>query len=256
MASAIALRLHKANMRRVLMIDLCSPLAVRREVSFSTSILQGKQEIDSVFAQHVEQLEDIFLTWEKSGISVITDVLWSAIRARFSCDIFIDATLAKKNLGTTQKDAPLVIALGPGFIAGKEVHLVIETHRGHNLGQIITSGSAEVNTGIPGNIAGYTTERVIRAPMSGTFTSQHQIGDLVRCGDIIGKVDDSPITSAIDGVLRGLIQSQIWVKKGIKLGDVDPRADVNYCYTISDKARTISGSVLEAILSVFNAPKM
>jgi xanthine dehydrogenase accessory factor len=42
------------------------------------------------------------------------------------------------------------------------------------------------------------------------------------------------------------------VTKGLKAGDVDPRGNLEYCYTISDKGRTISGGVLEAILAHFN----
>ena len=61
-------------------------------------------------------------------------------------EVVVDAILAKKNLGTNRSMAPLTIGLGPGFAAGEDVDIVIETMRGHNLGRIIREGSAIPNT--------------------------------------------------------------------------------------------------------------
>ena len=138
--------------------------------------------------------------------------------------------------------------MGPGFRTGKDVHFVIETNRGHNLGRIITHGSAESDTGVPGSIGGYTGERVIRAPESGVFSVKRKIGDFISAGDAIGSVNKQEIRAKISGVIRGLLRSGTKVTKGLKLGDIDPRAKKEYCYTISDKARSISGSVLEILL--------
>jgi xanthine dehydrogenase accessory factor len=149
-------------------------------------------------------------------------------------------------------EAPLVIGLGPGFAAGQDVHMLVETNRGHHLGRIITTGSAEPNTGIPGPIGGYTEERVLRAPCDGEFKAKASIGDQVKKGERIGTVEAEVVRARIDGVLRGLIRTASPVHRGLKIGDIDPRGDVNYCHTISDKARAISGSVLEAILRVYN----
>jgi xanthine dehydrogenase accessory factor len=150
------------------------------------------------------------------------------------------------------KEAPLVIGLGPGFVAGQDVHLVIETNRGHNLGRIITSGNAEPNTGIPGPIEGYTEERVLRAPCDGVFNARLSIGSQVKQGDAIGAVGEEAVLARIDGVIRGLIRSSGSVRRGLKVGDIDPRGLVDHCYTISEKARAIAGAVLEAILRIYN----
>ena len=150
------------------------------------------------------------------------------------------------------KDAPLVVGLGPGFYAGKDVHLVIETNRGHNLGRIITSGEAAPNTGIPGAIGGFAEERVLRAPGDGNFLSVRNIGDTVIKNELLGSVSGLEVRAGIDGVLRGLIRPNSKVTQGLKIGDIDPRGDVSYCFTISDKARAIGGSVLEAILRRYN----
>ena len=164
----------------------------------------------------------------------------------------MDAILAKKNLGTRMTEANLVIGLGPDFKAGQDVHMVIETNRGHDLGRILTTGSAQTNTGVPGAIAGYTRERVLRAPVTGHFQTSRSIGDLVEAGEVIGTVAGQKVTSRIDGVLRGLIRSETKVIQGLKIGDVDPRGQEQFCYSISEKARAIGGSVLEAVLRVFN----
>ena len=166
--------------------------------------------------------------------------------------VVVDAILAKKNIGTHKGDAPLVIGLGPGFWAGRDVDVVIETNRGHDLGRVIYDGPAEPDTGVPGDIAGVGTQRVLRASRDGAFRPVKQIGEMVAEGETVAWVEDDPVTTAISGVLRGLLREGTTVHKGLKSGDVDPRGKRENCFTISDKARAIGGGVLEAILSHFN----
>jgi xanthine dehydrogenase accessory factor len=251
MASAIAWRLYMANLRRMFMLEIENPLAVRREVSFCEAVYDGHKTVEDVKAVRAVDPDEIKKCWENKEIAVVVDPQWHTL-GKLQPDVVVDAILAKKNLGTHTEEAELVIALGPGFSAGKDVHMVIETNRGHNLGKIITSGSAEPSTGIPGSIGGYTEERVLRAPESETFYAQKEIGDYVKKNDVIGLVGETDVKARIDGVLRGLIRSQSPVHRGLKIGDIDPRGDPNYCDTISDKARAIGGSVLEAVLRVFN----
>jgi len=251
MASAVAWRIYMSNIRRILMLETASPLAVRREVSFCEAVHDGSKSVEGVEAIRVDNDTGAREAWSQGKIAVVADPEWK-ILDRLQPDVVIDAILAKKNLGTHIQEAPLVIGLGPGFIAGQDVHLVIETHRGHQLGRLVTSGSAAPNTGIPGPIGGYTEERVLRAPCDGQFKAECSIGDRVKKGDRIGTVATEAVPAKIDGVLRGLIRSASVVRRGLKIGDIDPRGHVDYCYTISDKARAISGSVLEAILRVYN----
>jgi xanthine dehydrogenase accessory factor len=189
--------------------------------------------------------------WRLGKVAVIIDPEWQTLK-RIKPDVVVDAILAKQNLGTRKEDARLVIGLGPGFTAGGDVHLVIETNRGHHLGRLISSGSAEPNTGIPAPVGGVAAARVLRAPVAGEFQSTRNIGEAVRQGEVIGRVGESEVAAEIDGVLRGLMRTPAWVPKGIKLGDIDPRGEAGFCYTISDKARAVAGSVLEAILRTFN----
>ena len=251
MASAVAWRLYMSNFRKILMLETDYPLAVRREVSFCEAVYEGEKEVEKVRAVRVQKPDEIKPCWEKNEIAVVVDPQWQTLKA-IQPEVIVDAVLAKKNLGTHMNEAPLVIGLGPGFYAGKDVHLVIETNRGHNLGIIITSGEAEPNTGTPGAIGGFTEERVLRAPGDGKFQSVRNIGDCVHQNEILGSVAGVEIRAPIAGVLRGLIRPNSQVTQGLKIGDIDPRGEVSYCFTISDKARAISGSVLEAILRFYN----
>jgi xanthine dehydrogenase accessory factor len=56
----------------------------------------------------------------------------------------------------------------------------------------------------------------------------------------------------ISGVIRGLLREGVSAKKGMKVGDIDPRGKRELCFSISEKARAIGGGVLEAILYRFN----
>lgn len=247
MASGIAVRLTRAGFRRTFMMEIKNPLAVRRKVSFCEAIYDGKIGVEGIEAIRAKDEGDILKAWEKGRIPVIVDPRWSLI-SRIQPQIVIDAIIAKRNLGTTLKDATLVIGLGPGFTAQVDVHRVIETMRGHDLGRVIERGSAQANTGTPGSIGGHSMDRVLRAPATGVFRSERKITDRIKAGDSIGNVDGKEVVGKIDGVLRGLIREGTAVSEGLKIGDIDPRGYVEYCSTVSDKSRSIGGAVLEAIL--------
>ena len=251
MVSAVAWRLYQANFRRIVMLELPQPLAVRRQVCFSEAVHDGRQVVEGVEGVRVSGAAEIYRAWEAAQIAVAVDPTWALIR-EMKPDVVIDGTLAKRNLGTVMDEAGVVIGLGPGFQAGRDVHFVIETNIGHNLGKVIVEGGAEADTGIPVEIEGYTQEIVLRAPATGIFRAEREIGELVRRGEAVGEVAGKEVRARLDGVLRGLIRSGTRVTEGVKLGDVDPRGEVRYCYTIFDKARAIAGGVLEAVLRVFN----
>ena len=253
MATGLAWRLYQSNIRKIFMMETETPLAVRREVCFCDAVYTLKKNVEGVDAVKTEDETDIYLAWKRHQIAVIVDPQWKFVKP-IKPDIVIDAIIAKKNYGTTMNEAPLVIGLGPGFEAGRDVHMVIETNRGHNLGRVIVSGPAEKNTGIPESINGFARERVLRSPADGPFDSNLHIGIAVRTGDVVGNVDKNIVTAEISGVLRGLIKPGTMVKKGMKIGDIDPRGNKAYCKTISDKARAVAGGVLEAVLRKISQP--
>ncbi len=250
-ASGVAHRLRRSHFR-VCMTEIPHPLAVRRAVAFSEAIYDGEKEVEGVRAKFISRTEEIEPVWEKGDIPVLIDPDGKRTIKFSKPDVLVDAIMAKRNLGTQVKDAPLVVGLGPGFTAGRDVHIVIETNRGHDLGKMILKGTAEPDTGIPGEIGGYAMERLLRTMKKGIFHPQKSIGERVNKGFVVAVVDDFPVIAKISGVLRGLLREGVEVKKGTKVGDIDPRGKKESCFTISDKARAIGGGVLEAILYRFN----
>lgn len=248
MASGAALRLYRAGFD-VAMTDMEKPTAIRRTVCFSEAIRLGQTHVEDVLAKRSYDAKEARRLMSKRIIPVIADEDCS-IKNELLPDVLVDAVLAKRNINTKIDDAGIVIALGPGFCAGRDCHAVIETQRGHNLGRVIKSGSAAPNTGIPGIIAGYGAERVLRAPADGLFMPKKSIGDIVKAGDCVAEVSDEPMLAAISGVLRGLLPEGSSVHKGMKSGDIDPRGIREYCLTVSDKSMAVAGGVLEAILSL------
>lgn len=246
LASGIALRLFHAGLQ-VVMTDLPRPTAIRRTVCFSQAILHGEMTVEDVTAVLAEDVQQAKALCSRGKIAVMADPEAACI-ARLQPQVVVDAILAKKNLGTKINHAPCVIGVGPGFTAGLDCHAAVETMRGHSLGRVILQGSPLPNTNIPGLIGGFAGERVLRAPAEGVFRPCREIGDMVRQGEIAGYVGDSPMLCHIGGVLRGILAEGTPVHQGMKAGDVDPRGERAYCYTVSDKALAIGGGVLEAIL--------
>lgn len=245
-ATGIAHRLHRCGFR-VLMTEIERPLVVRRFAAFASAVPVGRAEVEGVCAVRVDNTGEVFEIWKDNNIPVLCDSQCRVLGELKPLAV-IDAIMAKRNTGTFINMAPITIGVGPGFEAGSDVDAVIETRRGHNLGKVILKGSAEADTGMPGNIMGYSRERLLRAPASGVIRNILEIGDMVKQGDIIAQVEEEPVKSLIDGVIRGLIADGTEVKKGLKVGDVDPRGVREYCFTISDKSRSVAGGALEALL--------
>ncbi len=254
-ASGIACRLFNSNITNIFMMDTSASLAVRRRVSFCEVIHKAQFDdkiiVEGVEAKKAVSFDEIPHIWDEKKIPVIVDPDWNCIKT-IKPHVIIDAIIAKKNLGTNLSEAALVIGLGPGFEAGKDVHIVIETNRGHNLGKVLLNGLPEPNTGIPGPIGGFTHERVLRAPCAGIFKSDLDIGAMVKKNQVVAHVNGQDVIAQIDGVLRGQIKNNTMVKDNLKIGDIDPRGKIEYCTSISEKARAIGGSILEAILRKYN----
>ena len=252
LATGVAHRLRRAGFP-VAITEIENPTMVRRTVSFAECLYNDEWKVEGVTSARAggesieEKAANARTILEAGSIPVLVDPCAEAI-PHLRPAVVVDAILAKRNLGTRIDDAEVVVGLGPGFTAGVDCHAVIETSRGHDLGRVILEGAAKPDTGVPGPIGGYTTERLLRAPKSGVFTSIARIGDEVRAGEAVARVDGEEVRSAIDGVLRGLLRDGIEVSAGFKVGDVDPRAEPAHCRTISDKSRAIGGGALEAIM--------
>ena len=265
LATGIVHRLFRAGFP-VLVLETDSPAAIRRQVSFSEAVYDGTATVEGVTAERIASANraSVNHVLEEGRVPLLVDPEGSSIPL-LKPDIVVDAILAKKNLGTAKEMAPLVIGVGPGFTAGEDVDLVVESMRGHNLARIFTTGAALPNTGIPGNIGGFTKERVLHAEAAGYMKNIRQIGDIVEKGEEIARIYEKmtedgtfsgsyvSVEASISGIIRGLIREGYHFQKGFKIADIDPReSELANCFTISDEARSIGGSVLEAVCGYVN----
>ena len=251
LATGVIYKLHQCGYH-VLILECDRPSAIRRHVAFCEAVYDGTSTVEGVVCRRITEEsipEQCVICWDKGEIPLLTDTEGKHIHELAPAAV-VDAILAKKNLGTDRSMAPLTVGLGPGFTAGDDVDYVIETMRGHNLGRIIREGSALPNTGVPGVIAGVGKERVIHSPAAGIMKNISRIADIVEKDQVIALVGETPVKATISGVIRGLIRGGYPVFQGMKIADIDPRAEQKKnCFTISDKARCIAGGVLEVLLS-------
>ena len=251
-ASGIAMRLWRAGIN-VVMTDLPRPSSIRRTVCFSEAVYRGETMIEEVRARRAENAADALRLLEENILPVIVDPKAESAK-ELHPEVIVDAILAKENLGTAITDAPGVVGVGPGFTAGADCHAVVETMRGHTLGRVIWSGGAIPNTGVPGEIGGYTVERVMHSPCGGVFHALREIGDTVEAGETVATVGGEPLYAKITGTLRGILPEGFEVpREHFKSADVDPRCRLFHCFTVSDKALSVGGGVLEAVLMLTSA---
>ena len=249
-ASGVAHKLARARLR-VCLTETAQPLAVSRGVAFCEAVYDGEKEVEGITARRVESASEILKLWRDGRIAIVVDPETS-VRKAIKPDVLVDAIMAKKNLGTKMGHAPLVIGLGPGFRAGKDVHLVVETNNSERLGRVILEGEAEKNTGIPVAIGGLTHERALHAETDGLFLTDREIGEPASAGEVVATVGGEPVKAEIDGIIRALLRNGIEIKKGTKLGEIDPSGNIEDCYTIRPRVRAIAGGVLEAIMMHYN----
>jgi len=271
LGTGVALRLHRAGWR-VLVVELLQPLMIRRTVAFASAVYDGSIEVEGTIGERIVEASAADRVWQADRIPVLVDPNRTAA-AQLHPIALIDAIMVKVNTGTQIDDAPIVVALGPGFTAGVDCHAVVETQRGHNLGRVYYQGAAAPNTGTPGTVAGQDALRAVRAPVAGIFYAQRKIGERVKIGDVIGRVitvdvsvTDSAawrlastdrdatqplgivVKSKLDGVLRGILHDGLKISADTKIADVDPRGETEYCFTVSDKSWAVGGAALEAVL--------
>jgi xanthine dehydrogenase accessory factor len=247
LSSGVALRLHHIGCELIIN-ELAQPLMVRRLASFGEAVYSGEMTIEGVTARlcvSVDRIQDIL---KRGEIPVLIDPNTQS-RHVLQPDVIIDGRMTKKAPDLGMDSAPMTIGLGPGFTAGENCHVVVETNRGHFMGRIYWSGSAEKDTGVPESVLNQQTERVLRASADGILCNVKQIGALVEKGEVITSIAGAPIVANFSGVLRGIMHDGLQVTKNMKIGDLDPRGDPRYCHLVSDKALAVGGGILEAILT-------
>ena len=247
LASGVAVRLHRAGFQ-VVITELAQPRVVRRSVSFAEAVFVGQTEVEGVIGELFSDLDQVKKALRLGIIPVLIDPDLEFLEV-LQPEIVVDARMRKKPPERGKELATLVVGLGPGFVAGGNCHVVVETNRGHDLGRVLWEGAPQADTGIPGEVKGFGVERVLHAPGAGELISSAGIGDRVREGEVVASVNGQEVQAPFDGVLRGLLRPGSQVEQGMKIGDVDPRDDPAMVNLVSDKSRAIGGGVLEAILS-------
>lgn len=249
LATGVIQKFHRSGIR-LLVLETDKPTAIRRTVALCEAVYAGHAQVEDISCERIEAPQEMYSCHKRCVVPLLVDPLCECL-SQIKPAAVLDVILAKRNLGTHKEMAPVTIGFGPGFCAGKDVHAVIETMRGHNLGRLILERETLPNTGVPGEIGGKSAQRVIHAPISGTIVHRHKIGDIVQEGEILFQFGATAVRAPFTGLLRGLIREGLDVYKGMKVADIDPRLDVD-CYTISDKARCVGGAGLEAYLYLKN----
>lgn len=250
LASGVAHKLANSHFR-VCFTETAEPMAVIRGAAFSEAVYDGEKEVEGVIARKVGTLQEAFNTWKEGKVPLFIDVDGKITR-ELHPQVLVDARMAKRNLGISISRAPYVIGIGPGLIAGKDVHVVVETIHTDDAGRLFYEGTATKDTGIPTVRGGYSYARLLRAPEEGALVLRKNIGDMLSEGDVVAFIGLKPIQADCAGVLRGMMRNGQKVKKGTKIGEIDPLARPEDCNKIRGHARVIAGAVLEAILNHYN----
>lgn len=262
LASATACELHDNGFRHLLMLERRYPKAVRRNVCFSEAVFDGVQTVRGVTARLAGGLDQVEFINRLGEIAVAVNPLEEALEG-WQPMVFIEGAMLRQNWGLSRNLAPVVIALGPGYTAGKDCHAVVDTFRGPQVGAVLDDTGEHLIEEPPAEIMGYAKERVLKAARDGIFFTTRRIGDEVERGERIGNVvsiygvedfrrgvpvDASyAVKARIAGVVRGLLRDGVPVVKGDKIGDVDPRGRTEDLGHISDKAKRVAEGVHEAL---------
>jgi xanthine dehydrogenase accessory factor len=265
LASGTAHHLYTQGFQNILMLERRYPKAVRRQVCFSEAILDGATKVQGVLGRYVRNVDEAEQANAAGAIAIAALDLDEVLNS-WQPKIFIEATMLRKNWGLKREIAPVVIALGPGYVARKDCDAVVETVRGPQVGAVLEDTGKRLRDEPPAAIMGYAGERAVKAVRDGIFFTQHRIGGRVERGERIGTVvsvygvedfrkgvpvDASyPVTARISGALRGLLRDGVPVKQGDRIADIDPRGNTDDLDHISDKARRVAEGVHEALLGL------
>jgi xanthine dehydrogenase accessory factor len=262
LGSAVAAHLATQGLGRILLVERPFPKAVRRNVCFSEAVFDHGKTVDGVTARSVMLLSEVDLIHELGDLAITTLPL-PPVLASWPPDVFVEATMLRSNWGLSADIAPLVVALGPGYQAGRDCHAVVETVRGPQLGRVLLDGES-LEPAPPADIMGFSQERVLKAQRPGIFRTGRDIGDRVEQGEKVGLVvllfaredlyrgvpvdSEYPVVARIGGVIRGLQRDGVPVEAGDRIGDIDPRGITEDLDHVSDKALRVAEGVLEAIV--------
>lgn len=230
----------------VIALERPDPLFVRRYVCFGEAYFKQETTVEGITAVLVKSAEEATTAASDGLVPIMIDPAAGRL-AELAPLAVVDGRMLKQDIDTTVRMAPVVVGLGPGFIAGHNCHAAVETNRGDSLGKVYYKGHPQPDTGVPSAVNGFGRQRVLRSPADGKFVSLCSITDAVTTGQVVAKVGSAAVVSELDGMVRGLIHDGLRVSAGQKVGDIDPRCVRENCFKMSDKAHAVGRGVVEAL---------
>lgn len=251
--AAVAHALHHAGCR-VLLAEGATPTSPRRGMCFVDAVFDGACVVAGSTALRVDLPEGVETAWALNlwlPLAVAPDLpRWLD---RLGIDLLVDARMRKHD--TVHPDlrpfAHHTVGLGPGYIAGYNATIAIETAWGDHLGRVIDAGPTCRQVGDPRPILGASRERLVCAPVDGVFCSDLGIGEAVMqrqpVGWIEGREGRTELVSPLTGSLRGLTRPGLRVASGTRVVEVDPRGDPALCFGLAERPRRIARGVLQTL---------
>jgi xanthine dehydrogenase accessory factor len=245
-ASAVAHRLFLDTFR-VVIHDAPLPTTTRRGMAFADVAFDGDATLEgvpAVLASSVSRVQELLVTHHAIP-AYLREI--EPLLATIRPSIVVDARMRKHARPEGQRGlAELTIGLGPGFVAGRTVDVVVETSW-ERLGQVISEGPALPLAGEPRPIGGHARDRYVYAPADGIFRTKRQIGDLVGRGEPVAEIGQVVVEAPLDGALRGLAHDGVPVTAGTKVVEVDPRGATAEVRGIGERPRAIAAGAASVI---------
>lgn len=244
LGSAIAHRLRLAGLP-VVVTEAARPTLIHRVTCFGSAIYESEVTVDGVPGRRAADAEGLRQLLERGFVPVLADPP-AAVREVLNPWALVDAIGLDRNVGTRLTDAPIVIGVGIGFTPGLDVHLVVDSREGHDLGRVVFDAAL---LGTPGaSPVGAPLARLVTAPSVGRFEPRVGFGQAVNADDVLGLVGSRPVVAGIAGLVSGLLMEGHFVGAGMRVAEVDPRGDAALLARIDPRARAVAGGVLEALL--------
>jgi xanthine dehydrogenase accessory factor len=245
--SAVALRLRQAG-HAVALHDDPRPPHPRRGMAFTDAWFEGACRLDGVQARLAPSSADLAALLEGGEALPATDAPFAEVLAALAPEVVVDARIHKHAASSPLRGlARVTVALGPGFVAGRDADLVVETAWGEDLGRVMREGAARAYAGEPRPLDGHGRDRYVYAGAAGLFRTRLAIGDAVRAGDLVASIGGTRLPAPLDGILRGLTHDGAEVRAGAKVVEVDPRGDPAAAFGVGERPGRIAAGVVAAV---------
>lgn len=245
--SAVALRLRSLG-HAVVLHDDPRPSHPRRGMAFADAFFEDGCTLAGAFAKRASSAASLPNMRACGKALPVSDSPFGEVLAAVEPDVLVDARMHKHATPQPLRGlAPLAIGLGPGFVAGDNADLVIETAWGEDLGRVIRKGGSRTYSGEPRPLGGHGRERYVYAAVTGTFRTTLAIGDRVDKDETVARIEDTVILAPLSGVLRGLTHDGASVAIGTKVLEVDSRGDPAGAFGVGERPARIASGIIEAI---------